>query len=101
MDSQRDAQLLAAVIAVSLRRLLRRRPGSVVQPKVAWLQRPRQGAAQSGEKPDQGAQGVDAGEGGDGLREDAERAPHRDGDGDRPEGGRHARGARPNGQVYA
>lgn len=81
MDPQRDARLLAAVGVVPIR-LLQRRPGSVEQPRqVTRLPEPGQGAAQSGEEPDQGAQGVDEGEGGDGVREAAERAPQRDGDG--------------------
>ena len=100
VDSQRDAELLSAV-GVPVR-LLRPRPWRVEQPRaVARLPEPGQGAAQPGEEPDQGAQGVDEGEGGDGVREAAERAPQRDGDGGRPEGGRHAGGARPDGQVYA
>lgn len=96
VDSKRDAQLLAAVVVPV-------RPGSVEQPRreVARLQEPGQGATQPGEEPDQGAQGVDEGEGGDGIREVAERAPQRDGDGGRPEGRRHDGGARPYGQVYA
>ncbi len=102
MDAQRDAELLAAGVVVAVR-ILRRRPRGVEQRRqpVARLQEPEQGPAQPGEEPDQGEEGVDEGEGGDGLREAPQRAPQRDGDGDRPEGGCHARGARPDGQVHA
>jgi hypothetical protein len=53
------------------------RPGNVdEQPRaVARLPGAGQGAAEPGEEPEQGAQGVDEGEGGDGVRAAVERAP--------------------------